>query len=493
MGVYKRQGIFTSLIIYSGFAFGALNTVIFAPKILSVEENGTYRLIITVATILSQLLMIGSGSVLTKYASNFNNKNELLTPIILLLNLIFFIYLIISYFIFNPVLAIFPETYQKIEPYFFWVMVNIYCLIVLHTLGAYCNAVFATSTSNFFREFLYKFIATVAFVLLGLYKFSFLEFIKIYTVFNILLILIFAAMLFRYYHIKIHFYISKLVQIKWREMSMFGVYSFFTTAASIIILQIDTLMVNQLASESVKSVAIYSTAFFIATVIQTPQRSLAQISTPLFAKLWNDNNLREIQNNYIKTTLIQMLAGSILFILIWANIDNIYKFMPMVYGNGKTVVLIVLLAKFIEMASGSNAEILATSKYYKFNFYIYILMFIFLVILNYILIPRFDIAGAALGTLITAIVFNLLRYFILKIKFKLSPFNFNYCKGLCIGLIVGIIMCFMPHFSNYFLDIIVRSSLAFLIYISCVYFLNISEDINQVINRILLQTKGIFK
>lgn len=493
MGVYKRQGIFTTLIIYAGFVFGAINTIILAPKLLSVEENGIYRLFITVATILSQLLILGSGSGISKFSPYFTNKNHLLSPILLVLHIVFFVYAICCFIFVDPIQIFFPETFEKIKPYYFLLILNVYILILLYSLSGFCVAIFETALGNFFKEFLYKLVASLAFIAVIIMTFDFTNFIKIYTLLNILIIVLFSIVLLVFYNVRIVLTFPKTFLKLWRDIASFSLYSFFTTAASLIILQIDILMVNKLAADSVKSVAIYSTAFFIATVIQTPQRSLAQISTPLFAKLWHDNNLQEIQKNYIKTTLVQMLAGSLLFILIAINIDNIYTIMPSVYGNGKTVVFIILLAKFIEMASGSNAEILGTSKYFKLNFYMYFAMLIILIILNFILIPKFDIAGAALGTLCTALFFNISRYFFLKIKFGFTPFNLDYVKGFCIGIFVGLIAFYLPKITPFYFDVIYRSITAVILYFLLIYYFNISTDINQLIQKIPILLKQYFK
>ena len=81
------------------------------------------------------------------------------------------------------------------------------------------------------------------------------------------------------------------------------------------------------------------------------------------------------------------------------------------------------MSKLIIMVFGYSSELISLSKYYKFNVLTILILAIIGIILNIILIPVFGLTGAAAASLTSIIIFNIIKYIFIKIKFGISPFT----------------------------------------------------------------------
>ena len=160
-----------------------------------------------------------------------------------------------------------------------------------------------------------------------------------------------------------------------------------------------------------------------------------------------------------------------------------------VYRIAKDVILFIGIAQLIEMATGVNSEIIATSKKYRWNtFFLFILVFV-VYLSNVILIPIFKIEGAAMATAVSFLFVNTLRYLFLKITFKLSPFSNQFFIGLAIGGITFLTLSLIPIMDNNILGILLNGGLITILYWSSSYLLKLSPEINGIINKTLNRFK----
>ena len=88
MGVIQKQSVQSTAIIIFGFAIGAFNILILAPKVLTAEELGLTRLITDAGITLATLCTLGCIPVINKFSPFYRSylkpgKNDL--PFITLL------------------------------------------------------------------------------------------------------------------------------------------------------------------------------------------------------------------------------------------------------------------------------------------------------------------------------------------------------------------------------------------------------------------------
>jgi O-antigen/teichoic acid export membrane protein len=235
--------------------------------------------------------------------------------------------------------------------------------------------------------------------------------------------------------------------------------TFLATAASTLIMKIDSIMVSSMIS--LEANAIYSIAFYMALVVELPRRAISQVAMPMIADHFAKNQVQAINGLYRQISNRQLYICLLLFALIWCNIDSIYHFVPNreIYQAGKWVVFYIAMGKIFDVAFSVNGEILVFSPYYRFNLVLTIAMSVLIIAVNYWLIPIFGIEGAAIGSALVMLSFNLVKYFYLKIRLQLDPFSRETLKILLVGVPVFSGMFFTPESMPPMLVIVVKSML----------------------------------
>jgi O-antigen/teichoic acid export membrane protein len=236
-----------------------------------------------------------------------------------------------------------------------------------------------------------------------------------------------------------------------------------------------------------ESNAIYTTAFYIATVIEIPRRALSQITMPLISKAFEQYEINEVAKLYRKTSINQFIIGSLVLIGVWINLDSIFSLMPKGenYELGKWIVIIVGSGKLIDMLCGPSSEIIVLSKYYQFNIILILTLATIVILSNNILIPLYGIEGAAWGSALALVLFNLVKFIFIYIKYQIQPFEWATLKVLCIGILTYILNTFLPPQENIFIDIFFRSSVVTVFFSWLIIWSKASEDANGIFNTIV--------
>lgn len=112
-----------------------------------------------------------------------------------------------------------------------------------------------------------------------------------------------------------------------------------------------------------------------------------------------------------------------------------------------------------------------------------------LVVSNFIFIPIYGITGAALASALSFFVYNLLKFLYLNINFKLKPYNLKILIILIVSVVVYYLQTLIPQMDPFWLDIIIRSLAISILYLSTVYFLNVSVELNSLVRKILYKIK----
>ncbi|MEL0008487.1 MAG: polysaccharide biosynthesis C-terminal domain-containing protein, partial [Flammeovirgaceae bacterium] len=126
--------------------------------------------------------------------------------------------------------------------------------------------------------------------------------------------------------------------------------------------------------------------------------------------------------------------------------------------------------------------IISLSKYYRFTVITIIILAIISIALNLFLIPIYGMIGAAFASLISILIFNIVKHIFIKIKMNISPFSMNSFKVILIGIVLFTFDNYlMPTLDNNFISILFKSAVISAIYISVIYLLKISPKLNGMI------------
>jgi O-antigen/teichoic acid export membrane protein len=228
-------------------------------------------------------------------------------------------------------------------------------------------------------------------------------------------------------------------------------------------------------------VAFYTLAFYIGSVIKVPGKSIISISVPLLAKAWEEQDFKQIQTIYSKSSINQLIIGGLFFLCVWINIDAIFSILPEKFSHGKWVVLYIGLAQLFNVAAGVNGAIIINSKYYKYDLYTNLLLVVITLISNYLLIPKYGINGAAMATALSVLLFNLIRLILIKLKMNLQPFSLKTLYTILILIAIYGISLYLPLSGNLYLDVVWKTFVVVAIFIPLLLSLELSEDINKLV------------
>ncbi len=488
MGILLKQSFWSSLIIYIGVLIGFINSLILFPKYLKTEEIGLLRQIISAATLLLPLAAFGISGTSIKFYPEFSkdvkSKNEFFSFQFLLTIIGLFLVLILTFIFNKELINFFSKKSELITDYFDIIFFILFLLTLSTIFESYLKSRMHIILPNFTNGVLNRIFTGLSVLLLSVSIINFHQMIYLQVpIYSIgVLILIFYSYKKEKFTIDLNF-----IKIKNKINSIlnFNIYSLISGFGNIIILNIDILMISALLGLS--DTGIYTTAFYIAIIIEMPRRAVSQISTPILSKLFKEKNLISVKNYYKIVSINQLIIGSLLFLLVISNLENIFNLIPNKdnFIKGISIVPIICIAKLITMSSSFGSELILMSKHYKFSVTSIIILAIITIISNYFLIPIYGINGAAYAALLSSIIFNLSKIIFIYSKYRFLPFSNKSVFVIIITIITYLIIYFLPSNQNYILDILFKSLFIIIFFIPIIYLFKVSIDLNKLIDKLL--------
>ena len=489
MGIVIRQSIYSTIISYLGVVIGYINLLYLYPKFLSLEQVGLFRTIQDAAILLSPFAQFGLTQSIFRYYPQFvkdkKTSHTFITLMMLLALAGFAVFFIVFKIFETPLLSYFQKNAKEIIQYSSWVLWLTLLMVMIAALEAFSRSLLKTVVPNLLREIVARLLLSVLVFLYFSGILSFDQFIIGSVVAYLICMLLLISYLWQQGEISIQTDFKSLDQNKFAELIKYSLLSFAGMAGMILIGKIDSIMVSAMLGLAAN--AIYTTAFYMATVIEIPRRALSQITMPLISKAFEQNEIKEVANLYRKTSINQLIIGSLLLIGVWINIDNIFDLMPKGenYVLGKWVVIIIGYGKLMDMLFGPSSEIIVLSKYYRFNIILIILLAAIVIISNNILIPRYGIEGAAWGSAFALITFNVIKFIFIYVRFGIQPFDWATLKVLAIGGITLAINTILFKVNNTLIDIVFRSAIVTIIFSSLILWARPSADANGIFRNVI--------
>jgi O-antigen/teichoic acid export membrane protein len=219
--------------------------------------------------------------------------------------------------------------------------------------------------------------------------------------------------------------------------------------------------------------------------MEVPQRSMLGITTTLIAEAWKNNDRKKIEELYHKTSLNLLIIGLGLFGIIYPNMDNVVRFLGPGYALAKEIFLIAGIAKLVDLGMGMNAQILSLSRYWRFDFYTSAVFIVVNIILDFFLIKRYGLMGAAYGSAIALIFYNLMRCFYLWRLLKMQPFTSKTLLTILFAAIAIVAAFSLPSIKNLLVDGGLRGLIFILLFAPAIIYFDISEDITAYYRTLL--------
>lgn len=496
MGIIQKHSIKSTIIIMAGFALGAFNLLVLVPKILTPEQLGLTRVITDAGLTLASLCTFGTISIIVKFFPFYRSylkpeKNDL--PFLTLTVCItgFVIMCTIGYFArdlivkkFSERSPLFVEYSYLVYPYCFFMLVFIW----LESFGwVYQKSVY----SNNFREIIPRVIFTASLIFFAFQLISLHQFVFIFACSFALPSLLMLLVLRKTGTFLFNIQVSQLTKRFKFKMVSFGLFVFGAQFLNLLSRTIDTFILSAKSSKGLTDTAIFTIATYIVTLMEVPQRSINSAAVPILSESWKNKDIENIRNIYKKSVTNLLIIGLTMLGLIWLNLKNIEHILGKNYAGIELVILIMGIAKLIDLGTGANGQIIGTSNYWKVDFTTNVIYTLLALPLNYFLISKFGLIGAAVSNLISLTFYNVLRFGFLKYKFNLQPYVVKDLIAIVIAVFYAILCHYIPGSEYILVDIAIRSFIFLLLFVPTLYALKISPEINEILRNYLNALKAI--
>jgi O-antigen/teichoic acid export membrane protein len=493
MGVIKRQTIRGSVYSYLGVLVGFFTTALIMPRLMSQEQIGLTAIFVAVSGLYSQFATLGFTKVIERLFPYFRNVDKNHNGFVFLsvaVGIVGFAISLISFFVLKPyIIESNLEKSPLLVKYIYYLIPLIFFRMFFLLLDSYNKMLFDATTGTFLSDLLYR-VGNL--ILLIAYFFNLINFSQ--YIFGFVVVLSFPAVYLaglliyrKQFNLQPNLqFIKPSLRNEMFSLSFFGIISGLSAVA---LLNIDTIMLNEYYNLSLTGV--YAISFFFGTIILIPSKALGKISSTIIADAWKENDLETIDDIYYKSSINQLFAASLLFILMVTNLHNIFKILPPEYGGGEWVIILIALSNLIVASTGVSVQIIGTSHKYKIQTYSMGVLVILVVIFYMIFIPLWGMVGAALGSLLSVSGASLLRVFYLQRNMKLFPYRMVHLKCVAIGLLAFAIGKLIPVIDRFMIDLFIRCSAISVVFVGLSYASHISDDLNLMANRFLKQIKII--
>ncbi len=496
MSSIRRQSIISSVVIYIGFAIGLLNTYFFTRQGNFTEfteaQYGLTAIFIAIASMMTSVASMGMPSFIFKFYHYYNDnlpprRNDMITWSLLVSSIGFLLVMVAGWVLKNLVVQKFGAHSPLLITYYYWIFPLGLGLTIYSVLEAYTWSLGRPVITNFFKEVQWRLLTTILIVLF------ITNTIKDFDLFIKLFAFTYpgiAVSLFIYLLItgKIHFTfkVSKVSRRFFKKILALCTYFYGATLIFTLSQVFDTIVIASILEDGTAKAGIFGLAAIMTSVIQAPQRGIISASISHLSKAWKEKNMALLQKVYQRSSINQLIFASAIFLLIWMNFsDGINTFgLKPAYLDAGWVFFLLGLTKIIDMGTGVNAQIIATSNYWKFELFSGIILIIIMLPLTYILAKSYGITGPAIGSLVSITIYNIIRIIFLWKKFKLFPLTIHSLQTIllaaaCYGA------CYFAFRDMHGLGgMFVRSLVFILLYATGTVYMKLSPDIYPVMQTI---------
>lgn len=492
MSEVRRQSIISTLFVYAGFLIGFINTWLFTRQgsPFSPSEYAMTGIFMAVGNLMYAFANMGTVSVVYKFYPYYNDnlprkKNDLLTWSFLISTLGFVLVIVAGMVFKDVVVRKFGGNSPLFLQYYKWTFPFGFGILIFTLLEAFGWGIRRPIFTTFLREMFFK-ILVLSLIIFWSFKLiaGFDIFIKLYAFAYLATAAVLFIFLIRHRAFNLYFSISGVTRKFYKKMISMATLTYSSAVVFMIAQFADTLIIMSLLGTEAAGIFILGSV--VSGLVQAPQRGAVAASTAVLAKAWKDKDLDKISTIYNRSAINLLIASLGIFFLIWLSYEDIVMTFNLktVYLDSLWIFFFFGLGRVVDLGTGLNAQIIATSTFWRFEFVSGMILLAVIVPLDYILVKESGIIGAGYANLISLTVYNVIRVVFLKMRFNMFPFG---KKTLAIILIATAVY-FVCHFAFAHIDglpgILLRSLLFIALFGGAVLSFKLTPDAMPVLRTV---------
>lgn len=199
--------------------------------------------------------------------------------------------------------------------------------------------------------------------------------------------------------------------------------------------------------QTAKEVGFYNIAMPLAILLTLPKDIMMQLFLPMITRKYGKNEKDEIEQlsrQVSKWILIISLPIFILFMVFPDEIIN--SLFGSEYLVAKTSFRLLSISAFVTATIGFSRELVLVKGKSRTIFYYTLVFTVVNFLLNLLLVPKYGIDGAAVATMTSLILLNLVFMFQIKKDLAITLFNFKSAKVFFAGFISLVLLILLRQF-----------------------------------------------
>ncbi|MBO7571965.1 MAG: polysaccharide biosynthesis C-terminal domain-containing protein [Bacteroidales bacterium] len=487
MGLIAKQTIKGSIYSYLGAFIGFVNVALLMPQIFTTDEIGLTNLLIALSSIVGQFGCFGFTNVIVRFFPYFRDpehKHNGFPFLLVAVGIVGSLVCTAGYFGARDYLVTQNIEKSKLFADYVFLLLPLIYITIFYLLSDVYNRMFYNSSFGLFvKEFLLRILNLIG---IGLFYFGVLDFngfiiyyVAAYGVPTVLLLILLIVQ----GNMSLKPSKKLLTREFVRAMCSVAFYGVISSFSGVFVNQIDRYFINHYCD--LGATGVYSIAFYFGSMILLPGRSIVRISSTVITESFKSGDDDMVLKVYRKCTTNMLIIGVILFVLVWGNIGNILKMLPPEYADGRLVILFIAISHLIQMAASVSGEIIQYSKYYRYHTLIMVILIGLIFGFNVWLLPIYGITGAAVASMLSFLVYSLVRIAFVKLKFGFNPFCLKHLLVLLFGAVAYLLSWLMPDLGNLILDLAVRSAVICIVFVVPTLYFDLSEDMTAMYKRVI--------
>lgn len=493
MGIVFRQSVKTSIVVFLGAILGAI-IMWLSTKYIPKQQLGFTNTLTNFAVTISHVILLGFNGTMVVYIHRFANddkKRKLLLTLCLGLPLVILVIFAGLYFVLKTwIVGHFQaEDAPLMTRYFFWLPAYTLFMMYIVLFEQYLGTQLKIAVAAFMREVILR-IINIA--LLILFAFNFISF-HVFVISTILMyfvpLVIFLFLALKTKKLEFSFQLKDFTVKEYKELGSFCWYHFLLGSSIMLISIMDMLLLPFYDRSGFVSVAIYRLSVFLISFMLLPSKALIPAGFTALSKAFAEGDKAKTRDFFIRASINIFIPTVGIAIILFCNLNNVLLIIENGYTDVIPVFTILLVGNIVNIATGMNDQVLSITNYYKFNFYLSLVLIVFLYVLIRLLVPQYGVYGAAWSTTASIIVFNVIKFLFVWKKLDMQPFSRDTILVLVAALPALVLGYYFPHFLDQsrhiylrtFADVCLRSTVIITVYMLMLWWLKPSKDLSEYV------------
>lgn len=416
-----RGSAVTFVLKISGILLGYL-VVLIISRNYGAEGVGVYNLTLNIMTLMAMMASMGINVSILRYVGQFNNRGEeyklkLLYRYAVELVVPFSLFLSILLYFFAGIIAgnVFHNLTYK--PALEFVALIVPFLALQNISVEFIRGLKKLKISEFLRSVNPLLLNILLLLIIGLFIID--QMLPLYT----LGIGIALSTLFSVFYI-----VNRVYRIEYKSIDDFSKKELISTSIPMLINAISLFLMTYISIfllevfSTTEDVGIFSIAVKLSTLISLILIVINTMFAPKISELYWNKRYEELQNVIYRATKLVFIVSSSIAIILISFSDFFLSLFGKEFILGNSVLLILVVGQLINAICGSVGIILNMTGHQKVLRNILIFSVFISIILNYTLIRKYGINGAAVASVVSMALWNILAAIFIKYKLNLITF-----------------------------------------------------------------------